>query len=463
MLVASLNRVNDNDGLDKANGADNVLGAVNSDWRVATTSAGVVLTSDDLDDSMVAYQWKEVVGKKDDDPNKPANDGADIDLSSANGAQGPSYTVQNVDVGKTIYVVATIADDADSDQAGPITKDNESIISAGVDVKRVVTFLGGSRARVVSENGTTNVELLVSPGANALTVHLVTDPATGDLVDNRVPASVTIGAATTDTIKSIAYNAPADVSGTQSFTISIVTTGDNALPANHVVGFAGSITIRVVDGMNNPPPTTTSLTIDNTSPVAGDTLTATLSGLTDADGLNDPHPVTFTWSVAGTPKKTETVDAMASSPLSATSTYVVAADDEGKSIAVSVEYTDNAGRTNTIAGEKATDKAVLPVTAPPDGTAKISKIAPAYRGIVASEGDKVRLSVNVYGLQNVKDAKLGNDVTFNWSVSPAAGGALPADEKGNSTVVFTGSVTRGLHRYCESLVERLLQLWCRRW
>ena len=273
-------------------------------------------------------------------------------------------------------------------------------------------------------------------------MHLVTDPATGDLVDG-VPASVAFGAS--ETSKSFAYNAPADVSGTQTFTISIVTTGDNALPAGHVVGWRGPTkTIRVLDGTPQPPGDTTRLRILNTSPVAGDTLTAELTGLTDADGLNDPHPVTFTWSVGGKVKKVETVDATASSPLSATSTYVVAADDEGQSITVGVSYTDNSGRTNTVSVAKATDKVVRPVTTPPDGTAKISRIQSTARSVVVSAGDPVRLSVDVYGLQNVEDAKLGNDVTFDWSVAPS-GGTLPAAAKGNSTVLYTAPSSPGTY------------------
>ena len=161
-LVASLNRVADNDGLDKANGADNVLGAVNSQWRVATTDAGVVLTGTGgngitaLDDSVVSYQWKTVVGNLDDADNGETDD---IDLSG-NGAGGSAYTVQSTDIGKTIYVVVTFADDADTGQtpAGPIDKNNESIISAGVDVNRAVYF-SYPATEAVYEGATINVSL----------------------------------------------------------------------------------------------------------------------------------------------------------------------------------------------------------------------------------------------------------------------------------------------------------------
>ncbi len=76
------------------------------------------------------------------------------------------------------------------------------------------------------------------------------------------------------------------------------------------------------------------------------------------------------------------------------------------------------------------------------GAVRILRIEPTIRGITVSAGDNVRLSVDVYGLQDVKAPKLAENVTFDWSVDPA-GGTFPTAEKGNSTVTFTAPSSPG--------------------
>ena len=74
--------------------------------------------------------------------------------------------------------------------------------------------------------------------------------------------------------------------------------------------------------------------------------------------------------------------------------------------------------------------------------AMISRIEPAIRGATVSGGDTVRLSLEIYGLQDKEDSKLGNDVTFTWTVDPT-GGTLPDEEKGNSTITYKASSSPG--------------------
>ncbi len=57
----------------------------------------------------------------------------------------------------------------------------------------------------------------------------------------------------------------------------------------------------------------------------------------------------------------------------------------------------------------------------------ISRIEPGITSVSLRVGDTVRLSVEVYGLQNIQDDSLGDPVTFDWSVSSSGGSFREAD------------------------------------
>ncbi len=57
----------------------------------------------------------------------------------------------------------------------------------------------------------------------------------------------------------------------------------------------------------------------------------------------------------------------------------------------------------------------------------ISRIEPGITSVTLRVGDTVRLSVEVYGLQNIQDDSLGDPVTFDWSVSSSGGSFREAD------------------------------------
>jgi hypothetical protein len=82
--------------------------------------------------------------------------------------------------------------------------------------------------------------------------------------------------------------------------------------------------------------------------------------------------------------------------------------------------------------------------------AMISRIEASIRGITVSGGEKVRLMVEIYGLQDKQDEKLGDNVTFAWSVDPA-GGTLPDEEAGNSTITYTSPTSPGTYTVTATL------------
>ena len=73
-------------------------------------------------------------------------------------------------------------------------------------------------------------------------------------------------------------------------------------------------------------------------------------------------------------------------------------------------------------------------------TGLIKEITPSTSNLSVNPGDRVSLSINVIGLQDVRDQSLGRDVTFNWS---ATGGDLPPNEDGNTSVRYTAPDSPG--------------------
>ncbi len=73
-------------------------------------------------------------------------------------------------------------------------------------------------------------------------------------------------------------------------------------------------------------------------------------------------------------------------------------------------------------------------TPTPEPTGLIKEITPSVRNLNVDPGITISLSINVIGLQNVRDQSLGSDVVFNWS---ATDGELPRNEEGNTTVRYT--------------------------
>ena len=73
-------------------------------------------------------------------------------------------------------------------------------------------------------------------------------------------------------------------------------------------------------------------------------------------------------------------------------------------------------------------------------TGLIKSITPSTSNLSVNPGDTVSLSINVIGLQDVRDQSLGRDVTFNWS---ASSGDLPPNEDGNTSVRYTAPDSPG--------------------
>ena len=358
-LVADLRSLADADELDNAEGTDMMLGVVDDSGMVSLGDVGALTTlalaeaaasipDPDTDNDNVTYQWTRIVGMDDDDPdNTDTVKTDDVDIAEADGGTDPTYTVDTADLGAKIKVKVTIRDDAYA-YAGMTDHTEMADSSNAVEVKESVSF--GKAEYVVKEGESVDVQVTLSnANADGLTVKLMTDPEMGALVDD-VDDMVTFEAEDTSVV--FPYAASTDGPGTRSFVISIaVDDDDNVLDGDgdattYVLGEHGSTTIRITDETNSPASSGT-LTIAPKTPSVGDTVTATLSGLDDPDGLNDSHEVCFVWKIGDVVQPEDCKMATAQSPLSATSQFTVSSAHAGMSISVSLTYIDNAGNRNT--------------------------------------------------------------------------------------------------------------------
>ena len=120
----------------------------------------------------------------------------------------------------------------------------------------------------------------------------------------------------------------------------------------------------------------------------GETLTAEVSGIADADGLNNAA-FSYQWVANDGSSDTDIQDATGS-------TYTLADDDEGKTIQVRVSFTDDAGN-----GETLTSAATVPVAASPEsGPAVTLELSPS--GSVA-EGTEITVAMSFGGLEQDAD------------------------------------------------------------
>ena len=117
-----------------------------------------------------------------------------------------------------------------------------------------------------------------------------------------------------------------------------------------------------VDGTTNAAantPATGTVTIDDTTPTVGETLSATVTNVADADGLAASPAYTYAW-LRGAPGATPVVIAGADS-----STYTPVAADIGQTLQARVSFTDDNGNAETLTSQATavvTQRATVSVT-----------------------------------------------------------------------------------------------------
>ena len=268
-----------------ATGAPTIGGAAQVGEKLTADLSGIA-DEDGLDNAVFSYQWQA--------------DGADIP-----GATSDAYTVAAADEGKAVSVTVTFTDDAGN--AESLT----SAVTAAVEAKAnnpatdLPTITGTAQVGVKLTDDLSGIVDL-----DGVTNASVSYQWQADGVD--IPGE-TLNCYTPD---------DADEGKTISVRVSFT---DDA-------GNEETLTSAATDALEARPnrPATGALTITGTARV-GELLTADVSSIADADGL-DKGAFAYQWQADSTDLSGATG-----------SSYTLAASDEGKAISVTVSYTDYAG------------------------------------------------------------------------------------------------------------------------
>ena len=305
-----------------ATGAPTISGTAQvGETLTADTSA--VADADGLDDATFTYQW--VAG------------GSDIDE-----AAGSSYTLTSSDQGKTIQVRVSFTDDAGNP---------ESLTSAATDtVAEAATELGPLTGfTLVNASDQTVLGALTSGGTLMLD-----DPANGSYgIRAEAAAEGEIGSVGLEltgakTVSRTENYAPYSLYGDDpdglhgeglpagEYTLRATAYSESGLTGDNLGTLEVSFTVTDSSSeIVQNSPATGAPTISGTAQV-DETLTAATSGIADADGLTNVS-YSYQW-IAG--------DADISGESG--STYTVRGADEGQTIQVRVNFTDDAGNPESL-------------------------------------------------------------------------------------------------------------------
>ena len=304
-----------------ATGAPTINGTVQVGETLTTSTSGIS-DADGLTNASFTYQW--------------LADDADI-----NGATTSSYTLVAGDVGKVIKVTVSFTDDDGNEESvtsaataavtqppltatfhdGPSSHDGSAAFTFELRFSEAPEdSFSYTRVRdhafTVAEGSVSNVRRL-EPGKNVKWEITVTPDSDADV-------TITVNATTDCSAEDAICNADGGK-------------------------LSGGLEL-VVPGPQENSPATGAPTINGTAQV-GETLSASTSGISDADGLANAS-FTYQWLA----DDTEIAGATGS-------TYTLAAADVGKAIKVTVSFTDDAGNEESVSSAATTTVTQPPLTA----------------------------------------------------------------------------------------------------
>ena len=336
-----------------ATGAPTISGTAQVDETLTASPSGIA-DADGLVNASFSYQWIRNDGSTD----------ADIE-----GATDSTYDLSDDDEGKTIRVRVSFTDDANND---------ETVTSA--ETAAVVARPNSLPTGLPSISGTAQVgeTLTASPSGIADADGLVNASFSYQWIRNNGSTDTDIQGA-----KDSTYDL-SDADGGKTIRVRVSFTDD----ANNEETLTSVETAAVAARPNSPP--TGLPSISGTAQVS-ETLTASPSGIADADGLNN---VSYSYQWIRNDGSTDTDIEGATDP-----TYEVSESDVGKTIQVRVSFTDDADNDETLTS---VETAVVAPTIPTEPLSltvtrggQIQELdaswqAPASNGGSAITGYKVR-------------------------------------------------------------------------
>ena len=282
-----------------------------------TASTSDIADADGLANASFTYQWL----------------ADDLDIS---GATGSSYTVVTVDAGKAIKVTVSFTDDAGNE---------ESVTSAATAVVTQPPLTASTHDVPESHDGAT---------AFTFELRFSEEPGGGFSATTLRDRALTVSGGTItnvrqlETGKKLKWEITLQPSGNEEVTVILLPTIDcadqGAICTGDGRGLSVGQAILVLGPQNSA--ASGAPTINGTAQV-GEILTASTSGISDADGLANAS-FTYQWLADDAD-----IDGATGS------SYTLVAADEGKVIKVTVSFTDDAGNAETLTSAATT--AVAPI------------------------------------------------------------------------------------------------------
>ena len=276
-----------------ATGAPTISGTAEVGETLTADTSGIADT-DGLDNVSFSYQW---LSSRD---------------TAISGATGPTYTLVSTDLGKTIKVKVTFTDDADNDES-LTSAPTAAVVAANTPASGAPTITGTAQVGQTLTASTTGIS--DSDGlANATFAYQW-------LADD-----TEISGATVSTYTLIARDQGKAIKARVSF-------NDDRSNTERLTSVAtGAVAARPTS------PATGAPTITGTAQV-GETLTASTTGISDADGL-DNATFSYQWLADDTDIRGGT-----------SSTYTLAAAEQAKAIKVTVSFSDDAGNQESVTSD----------------------------------------------------------------------------------------------------------------
>ena len=359
--------------------------------EVLTADPSGIADADGLTSRTFTWQWVRVSGGTE---------------TLVGGATAAAYAVVAADVGATLKVRATFTDD------GGVEETVESAETAAVEAASLPTVTVAPRSTPVSE-GAPAAEFTVTRTGDAtaaLRVRIRVSE-TGDMVaaGNEGAGARTIPAGSGSAV--IPVPTVDDAAHEADSAVTLALEADAA----YALGAAATASVAVEDDDNAAP--TGAPTIDDATPVVGETLTASASGVGDPDGLAG---ATFTWQWIRVSGGADTRISGATSE-----TYAVVAGDVGATLKVEARFTDDDGTGETVTSAE---------------TAAV--VRPAVLSIGDARVDEGDTGSVTLGFAVTLDRAATEAVRVDWATSDGSARAGTDYTAGSGTVTFGAGDSR---------------------
>ena len=315
------------------------------------------------------------------------------------GATSASYTVVAADLGATLKVEASFTDDGGTDEAvesAPTAAVGEALPTVTVTPVTTPVTEGSDAVFRLARTGDTAARLQLF-----FSISETGDMCRGTNACNGATTSASIPAGQASTNLFVGTS---DDSAHEADSVVTVTLAANAA---YELGTDRSAEVTVEDNDNAPP--TGTVTIDDTTPMVGETLTADASGVSDPDG---PASLTITWRWLRVSGGTATPI-----PGATSETYTVVAADAGATLKAEAAFTDDDGTAETV--ESAETDPVPPVLSIGDAS--------------AAEGDSGSATLE---FTVTLDPAATETVTVDWATSDDTATAGTDYTTGSGTLTF---------------------------